>query len=205
MLKSPASFAALAGSILLANPASACVPDPRAWQQEGESVAAYEARVQKMERERSERRQQGALNAPTLFIVRAATGEFFEQEAAKWRAAEQMRSAQSGEPPIPPPPPAFPAPAYFRPIAWLRGAGSPDLISIETRQTTCGYMAMGDTLFAKDGVEYVFAAREGPISEKTLLDAIAIDKITAPELVELIARHREHPGAGSESPGPSRP
>lgn len=203
MIRTFALLAGLAGSIMLADPAAACVPDPRESQQQGESVAAYEARVQKMERERSEWRQQGALRAPTLFIARAATGEFFAQEAAKRQAGQPSGS----EPPvvIPPLPMAVTAPRYFRPIAWLKGSGSPDLIPIETRQTTCGYMAMGDTLFAQDGVEYVFAAREGPISEKTLLDAIAIDKITEPELVELVARHREHPDAGTEPPEPSRP
>jgi len=202
MIRIFALSAGLAGSIMLANSALACVPDPRQSQQEGESVDAYQARIGKLERERSEWRQRGALKAPTLFIARAATADFLDQEAAERRASEPSPPAEPGEQPvvIPPPPLAVTGPRYFRPITWLRGTGSQDLVRIETRQTSCGYMSMGDTLFAKDGVDYVFAAREGPISENTLIDAIAIDRITEPELVALVARRQEDPGAGSETP-----
>lgn len=211
MTRTLALLTSLAGSILLADPAPACVTPPREPQMEGESFSAYEARVEKMEREQDEQRvasrQQRALNAPTLFIARAATGGFLEQEAAKRQADQPSGSAQPSEQPviIPPPPLAVEGRRYFRPIAWLRGTGSQDLVQIETRQTTCGYMSLGDTLFPNDGVQYVFAAKEGPISENTLIDAIAIDKITEPELVELVARHQEDPGAGSDTPEPRRP
>jgi hypothetical protein len=210
MIRTFALFAGLAGSIMLADPASACVPllpEPRL---EGESDLAYQTRVEKMKREwdeqRAVRRQQNALNAPTLFIARAASATVYRQEAEKW-SAEQAKLRKPGEPPappIPPPPPQVPGPLYFQPITWIKGTGSPAMLRIEAHVTMCDSWWLGDTSSAKEGEDLLFSAREGPISENTLIDAIAIDKITEPELVELVAKHREH-GAGSESPEPPRP
>ncbi|HEY0597131.1 hypothetical protein, partial [Sphingopyxis sp.] len=151
-----------------------------------------QARVEKKSREIAEqismRRQQSALEAPILFIGRGANVEFHRQEAEKW-AASQPRP-KPGEPPVPPPPPEFPVPLHFQPVAWIKGTGSSAIFRIETHMTTCSYWSLGDTRSAGEGTGLLFSARESPISESTLIDAIAIDKITEPELVKLVAAHR---------------
>lgn len=208
MIKIAVILLGLAGSILLADPASACVLAPPQPRLAGESDFSYQARVEKMSREideqRSIQRQQSALKAPILFIAREASTEFFQQETAKWAAAQPK--PKRGDPPVPPvpPPPQFPIASYFQPVTWIKGTGSPAIFRIETRLTTCGPWSLGDTGAASDGDLLVFFAQEGPISEKTLIDAITIDKLTEPELVELVARHREDPGAGADTPEPHR-
>lgn len=198
-----ALLAGLASSIIVANPASACTPPrPPEPQPEGESLSAYQARIEKMKHEYDEWRKQRALNAPIIFISRKANTAFFQQEAEKLEAA-QSKPKKHGQPP--PPPPQFRLIGYFQPIAWVKGTGAQAILLIKTPITGCGYEPLGDTESAKEGEHLIFFAQDGPISENTLIDAIAIDKITEPELLELVARHRERPGTGSESPEPSRP
>ena len=180
------------GAITVAVPASAClppVPEPRL---AGESDLAYQARVEKMSREyeeqRSSRRQQSALSAPILFIAREASTDFYRQEAEKWAASQPK--PKPGEPPVPPPPPQVPIPLYFQPVTWIKGMGAPEIFRIETRRTCGSYSSLGDTRSTGEGTDFLFSAREGPISENTLIDAIAIDMITEPELVKLVAAYR---------------
>ena len=48
-------------------------------------------------------------------------------------------------------------------------------------------MALGDTTSSKEGDLFVFFARKGRISDDTLIDAIAVDKINDPALMDLVA------------------
>lgn len=180
------------GAIIIADPASAClppVPEPRL---AGESDLAYHARAEKMSREyeeqRSSRRQQSALSAPILFIAREASADFYRQEAAKWAASQPK--PKPGEPPVPPPPPQVPIPLYFQPVTSIKGARSPQIFRIETHMACGSYWSLGDTRSTGEGTYFLFSAREGPISENTLIDAIVIDMITEPELVKLVAAHQ---------------
>lgn len=192
MLRTLALSAVIIGSVIVADPASAClppVPEPRL---AGESDLAHQARVEKVSREyeeqRSIRRQQSALSAPILFIAREASADFYRHEAEKWAASQPK--PKPGESPIPPPPPQVPMPLYFQPVAWINGTGSPAIFRIETHMACGSYWSRGDTRSAGEGARFLFSAQEGPISENTLIDAIAIDKITAPELVKLVAAHQ---------------
>lgn len=195
MIRSFVLTMGLGGSIIIADPASACVlapPEPRL---AGESDLAYRTRIEKMSHEiegrRSIQRQQSALKAPTLFIAREASTEFHKQEAAKWAAAQpKPKRGDPPPPPVPLPPPQFPIPRYFQPVTWIHGAGSPAIFRIETHLTSCGPWSLGDTSAAGEGELLLFFAREGPVSENTLIDAIAIDMITEPELVKLVAAYR---------------
>ena len=208
MMRSFALITGLASAIILAEPASACTPIPPEQRLEGESDLAYQARVEKIGHERDEQRalqrQQSALIAPVLFIGREASAAVYRLEAEKW-SAEQANLRKPGEPPIPPPPLHVPQPRYFEPIVWINGTGSQSIFRIEASVTMCGTWWRGDTGSAGEGALLLFSARQGPISENTLIDALAIDKITEPELVELVATHQEHPGAGSETSEPHRP
>jgi len=204
MTKTFALLTGLASSLIVASPTSACAPSrPPEPQLEGESLSAYQARIEKMEREYDTWRQQRALNAPTIFIARKANTDFYLREAERLAAAQSKPRADV-QPPPPPSPPQFRVIGYFQPIAWAKGAGEQAIFQLRTPFTNCGSGSVGDTEFAQEGDQFVFLAQDGPISEKTIIDAIAIDKVTDPELVDLLARHHERLGAGSEAAEPPK-
>ena len=54
-------------------------------------------------------------------------------------------------------------------------------------------MSFGDTDHSQPGSLYLFFARKGPLSEKTLIDAIALDAIDHPALAAFVAKYRKRP------------
>ena len=167
MIRSFVLMMGFGGSIIIADPASACVlapPEPRL---AGESDLVYQARVDKISREIAEQisiqRQQSALKAPTLFIARESSTKFFEQEAAKWAAAQpKPKRGEPPLPPVPPPPPQFPPSSYFQPVTWIKGAGSPAIFRIERHYTSCGPWSLGDAGTAGEGALLLFFCARRP-------------------------------------------
>ena len=105
----------------------------------------------------------------------------------------RLPRARPGRPPPPVPLPRlipYPAPTYFKPIDWFRGAKTTALFKVSRSNTSCGPMSLGDTTFSQAGSLYVFFARNGPLTERTLIDAIAVDKITDPVLIDFVAGYR---------------
>ncbi|MCA1198259.1 hypothetical protein K9B35_09795 [Sphingomonas sp. R647] len=186
---------ALSAMALSTLPAKACViwtepPLP------GETNSAYEIRVEALRRrqaaERLKERQADALEqAQLIFIARDTvwTPSYPSPPAHK---------ARPGRPPpfVPPPRPPvieFPGSSYYKPIDWFRGARSTRVFSVKVSETSCGPMSIGDTTNGTEGDLYVFFARKGPLSEKTLIDAIALDTIDHPALNAFVAKHRKAP------------
>ncbi|WP_343520671.1 hypothetical protein [Sphingomonas sp.] len=189
-------LAAALSAALFAWPAWACSPVPMPPPLPGESQQAYKARIAEEQRRQAERwlrnRQTDALQrADTIFIARETV----------WPppSRPQARAHRGGAPR----PPARiksvsfvdPPPAYFKPIDWFRGPRTRASFRIERSMTTCGVMSVGDTSLSTPSNLYVFFARKGPLSEKTLIDAIAADRIDDPALVAFVARHRGMPPA----------
>lgn len=59
----------------------------------------------------------------------------------------------------------------------------------------CGPMSFGDTSQSQPGDHYLFFARKGPLTETTLIDAIALDSIDHPALNAFVAQYRKRPAA----------
>ncbi|WP_423601789.1 hypothetical protein [Sphingomonas sp. MS122] len=195
MTKRFALAAALSAAALFAWPAWACSPVPMPPPQPGESEQAYKARIAREQRRQAEQwlrdRQADALQrADSIFIAR-------DTAWASPHRPPPVRRTRAGRPIPPPPVPRvryeYPAPSYFKPIGWLRGSRPRALFRINRSMTTCGTMSIGDTAYSHPGSLYVFFARKGPLSEKTLIDAIAVDRIDDPALVAFVARHRGKP------------
>ena len=192
-------IAAVTAAGLIASPARACtsalMPPPRS----GESADAYSARVAEERRQQAEKwakeRQVIALrDADRIFIGR----DTFWTPPYR---SPPVRRARSGQPPQLVPPPVsprieFPVSSYYKPIGWFRGEPSTGLFRVKGENTSCGPMSIGDTTNSTEGDLYLFFARKGPLSEKTLIDAIALDKIDDPLLLAFVAKHRGEPAAG---------
>lgn len=181
-------FAGVVATIILADPAFACITPPPEPRLQGESDAAYQVRMAQKSHEASEQhnlqRQQNALRAPILFIARNVDAEVRAQEEAKWRA-DELKLRKRGDPPIPPPPKMVPQPLHFQPVTWIKGSGSSAIFQVAPQGSTCGlYAYIGD---AQERERLLFLAYEDPISGRGLIDAIALDKITDAELAKLIA------------------
>lgn len=184
--------AVLGATAFAASPASACsiaMPRPAL---PGESPEAYKTRVAEQERKQTEEwmrtRQANMLKHADLIFVGRDTAW-----AQRYRPSPTRRD-RAGRPlpprPVPPILIEIPAPSYYKPIDWLRGARSTTLFKVSRSNTTCGSMSIGDTTYSQPGNLYVFFARKGPLSENTLIDAIALDKIDDPALVPFVAKYR---------------
>lgn len=187
--------AVLGAAAFAASPASACsiaLPPPAL---PGESPEAYKARIAEQERKQTEAwmrtRQANLLNHADLIFIGRDT-----PWAPRYRPSPS-RQDRAGRPlpprPVPPILIEIPAPSHYRPVAWFRGPPSQALFKVSRSQTTCGAMSIGDTTNSTEGDLYLFSARKGPLSEKTLIDAIALDKIDDPALIAFVARYRGKP------------
>ena len=188
MIRRLLSFLCLMGVVSMPTPASACSIrfEPPL---EGESDEAYRVRIEQLEKVQAEQyakqRQTDALeNAKLIFIARKT-----EWTPPPPKARKKLRP---GEPPRPIALPnfEFPMPSYFKPIAWFRGGEITDLFQIRAYNTSCGVIGFGDTTASLPGETFLFFARKSPLSQDTLIDAIAMDKIDNPALVEFVDRHR---------------
>lgn len=185
----------LTAMTLTASPANACMPvlpEPRP---AGESDEAYKIRISAVQRERvatwlKERQAAVLQRADTIVIARDTVW------SPPYRP--QMRHGR----PIPPTVQMipYPAPSYYKPIDWFRGLRTRALFRVRNSMTSCGAMSIGDTTYSQPGSLYVFFARKGSLSEKTLIDAIAVDRINDPTLMEFVAKYR-----GKSPPDPMLP
>ena len=180
--------ACLAAAMLAAVPARACTPVPLPPPQPGETQEAYQARVAAEQREQAvrwvkERQADDLQRADLIFIGRTTD----------WYPPYRMPRLRPGQPPPPIPMPrfGFPMPSYFKPVAWFRGGPSTDLFSLRGSNTSCGPMGFGDTLSATKGDLFVFFARKGPLSQRTMIDAIALGSIVDPALVDFVTKYRK--------------
>lgn len=186
MIMRVAASACLAALAFVALPAAACVPVPPIPPLPGESQEAYRARSDAEQKAQAARwfkeRQTNALqNADVIFIARDTD----------WWPTPKLRY-RNGRP-LPPVLPLipYPAPSYYKPIAWFRGARTTGLFKVERDNTSCGPMSLGDTTFSRTGQLFVFFAKKGPLNKRgTLMDAIAVDRIDDPALMEFVARYR---------------
>ncbi|WP_447728588.1 hypothetical protein [Sphingomonas koreensis] len=199
MMRRIALAAALGAAAFITSSSWACSMAPAEPLLPGESPDAYQARVAEKHRHEAEKwareRQTDALRrADRIFIGR-------DTDWTPPYRSPPMRRARPGQPPplvpVPVPPVLieFPAPSYYKPVDWFRGARSTALFRVRGSNTSCGPMSVGDTTNSSEGDLYVFFARSGPLSEKTLIDAIALDKIDDPALLAFVARHRGKPAA----------
>jgi len=214
MKRGIALTATLSAVAFVAPSAWACtipLPPP---QLPGESEKAYEARLvelsRKEDRERTQARQVEALwQAGLIFIARDTIWTPPHLPAPVHRPLARPVKRLVGRAVARPlgrtiPPPPAPrgridtsAPLYFNPVAWFRGQPSQAPFHVERIKTMCGLIGVGDTVHSQPGNLYVFFARKGPLSEKTLIDAIAVDKIDDPALAAFVAKHRGKPPAAS--------
>lgn len=185
-------------AVAISEPASACTIPPPPPQLQGETVAAYEARLARLYREREMARAQaritrGLADAALIFVARDTA----------WAPSYRQRplpKARPGQPPPSIPRPiapviAYPAPSYFKPIDWIRGSPVSRIFRVNRSDTSCGPMSLGDTSASEPGNLYLFFARKGPVSEATLIDAIALDSIDHPALTAFVAKYRKRPTA----------
>jgi len=151
----------------------------------GETQQAYRARIDAEQREQQARwfreRQAGNLErADVIFIARDTP--WSPPYRPQWRSGRLL-----------PPkliPFSYPMPTYFKPIAWFRGGKATGLFKVTGGNTSCGPYSLGDTTFSQTGQLFVFFAHKGPLNDKTLIDAIAVDKINDPALMDFVAPYR---------------
>ena len=173
------------------SPADACMPMPAEPRLPNESDEAYKLRAEAVGRERiaaqlRDRQAYALQQADTIFIARDTP----------WSPRPRMRRGRLT--PIPLPRFPYSLPTYFKPIDWFRGSQSKALLRVSSANTTCGSMSIGDTTFSQAGSLYVFFAHKGPLSEKMLIDAIAVDRIDDPALMAFVAKYR-----GKSPPDPT--
>lgn len=165
---------------MASHPVLACTIAPPPPPLAGETDAAYRARTAALRREQEaswlkERQADGLRQAARIFIAREV--DWVPPSRAKYRKGRAIL------PPLAPVP--FPPPSYFKPVAWLRGTATRRTFKVNREMTSCGPMSIGDTTPGTIGKSYVFFAHKGQLSEKTLIDAIAMDRISDLVLVEL--------------------
>jgi hypothetical protein len=174
-----------AASLIAASPVLGCMPALLPPRQAGETDEAYRARIEQEQLSQEaewlhERQVEGLRSADLIFVARKID-----------RPAPLRRQSQRGR--LLPLPPVrflpFP-PIYFRTGSWFRGHASQAIFRVSTSNTTCGPMSLGDTMRGDTGALYVFFARAGPVDEARLIDAIAIDRINDPALLDFVARFR---------------
>ncbi len=188
-------LACVAATALAALPVRACLPMPPDPPLPGESDAAYKVRTEALQRERTatwlkERQADALQRADAIFVARDID----------WWPPEKPR-LRNGRPLLPRPiviP--YPAPSWYKPIDWFRGTPSRGLFRVDRTQTDCGAMSIGDTTFSQTGNLFIFFAHKGPLSQRALIDAIAVDRINDPALMEFVAKYR-----GKSPPVPALP
>ena len=178
MAKSVGLAIALSVAALASSQAWACARAPTPPRLSGESTEAYAARIgelnYKRELESARMRQaEGLRGADFIFIAR--------DTAAPNRTSTTYRPTGAR---------AAPPPAYYKPIDWFRGQRSTASFRVQRSMTMCGILSFGDTSPSRPGNLYLFFARKGPLSEKTMIDAIALDKIDDPALSTFVAKYR---------------
>lgn len=180
-------------AMMVPSVAIACSPIPREPPLPNESDEAYRARIAAADKEQADRwakeRQERALEADLIFIAR--NRDWTPPDPPQPRV--KSRPGQAPQP-VPPlrvvPVDPYNSKFYFKPVAWFRGDKVTDLFLTHTSMTTCGFMGFGDVDFPKPGDLFVFFARKTPLTEDTLIDAIALDKIDNPALVDFVSKYR---------------
>jgi hypothetical protein len=169
-------------ALFAVTPVDACtirLPEPPL---PGESDDAYRVRTEALAREQEvrslkERQENDLLQADWVFVARHVY----------WSPPYKPKYRNGVPLPIPPVKFEYPAPIHFKPLTWLKGPEYSQIFKVTTHNTTCGPMALGDTTFSMEGDLFVFFARKGQISDKTLIDAIAVNKINDPALIDFVA------------------
>lgn len=179
--------AGLCAALIAFSPARACLPPLLESRLADESDADYAARTEALRHEREaarlKERQTMALSiSEAIFIARDTD----------W-APIRRQPLRNGRPP--PMATISYAPSYFKPVAWFRGPRTTALFQLRVTMTDCGLMGTGDTASSQPGDLYVFFAHKGPLSRKALIDAIAVDRISDPALMEFVAKYRRKPAA----------
>jgi hypothetical protein len=180
-----ANAAGVTLALLAVTPADACtirLPEPPL---PGESDDAYRVRTEALAREQEarwlkDRQKNNLLQADWVFVARHV---YWFPPSAPYKP-----KYRNGVPlPIPPVKFEYPAPIHFKPLTWLKGPEYSKIFKVTKDNTNCGPMALGDTTFSQEGDLFVFFARKGRISDETLIDAIAVNKINDPALIEFVA------------------
>ncbi len=165
------------------SPAVACSIAPPEPPLPGESDQDYRARTEAVGRENEarwlkERQERNLQAADWVFVARHIY----------WSPPYKPKYRNGVPAPILLP--EYPLPTYFKPLTWLKGPELSKTFKVKTYDTTCGPMALGDTTFSTEGDMFVFFARKGRISDDTLIDAIAVDKVNDPALMDFVAPYR---------------
>lgn len=186
--------ACIAIAMMTPSMGSACVMAPPEPPLPDESDEAYRTRVAAKEKEQAERwakeRQESALQQADLIFI-ARNRDWYPPSPPQPRV--KLRPGQIPPPPMPiKPVPIDPnvAKSYFKPVAWFRGDKVTDLFQIRNYMTSCGFQGFGDVRFPEPGDLFLFFARKTPLTDDTVIDAIALDKIDNPQLVEFVAQYR---------------
>ena len=155
----------------------------------GESRGAYRQRVAALAREAEALRPQREAQA-----LRHRQAVALEQAAAIFIARSTYLPRPTAPDGRPMPREAIdPFIRHFRPVAWLRGPRADALFPVQVGMTSCGgFTSIGDVRLGGQDEEFVFFARGGPLSMNTLIDAIAVDRVTDPALIAFVAQFRRH-------------
>jgi hypothetical protein len=174
-----------------ASEAHACSPIPPEPPLAGESTEAYRDRVEALERVREAQRpareaewlrQRQADNleqASMIFIARNTPGMPLRRRSTRLGRPIPLQSTDYLS-------------TYYTPVAWLRGPQTRARFRLQAGITTCGGLSgIGDTTLSEPGAEFIFFAIGVPFTELTLIDAIAIDRVTDPTLLAFVAQSRQ--------------
>lgn len=172
-------------ALLSVSPANACSIAPPEPPHQGESDQDYHIRTEALARENEarwlkERQERNVQQADWVFVARHI----------QWSPPYKPKYRNGAPVPIPPIKFDYPVPVHFKPLTWLKGPELSKTFKVSTYNTSCGPMSLGDTMFSEVGDLFVFFARKGRISDDTLIDAIAVDKINDSALVDLVAPYR---------------
>lgn len=165
--------------------ANACSPPPVDPPLQGESVETYKARLEAEDKAKlahflADRQTVNLKRADSIFIARETA-----------RAPRRPAEARNGRS-LPPRsvPTEYPYPIYFKPVKWFRGTSTGALFRVTLGITTCGPWGVGDASSSRLGQHLLFFGRKGLLTEKVLIDAIAVDKINDPALTAFVTRYR---------------
>ena len=176
----------LLATAAVATNAHACTPQEPLPRLAGESDDAYKTRTDAVWRGLQatwlKQRQSDDLQRATVIFIARDTA---------WAPPQKPRYRNGRL--LPPVVPAFryPPPSYYKPIDWFRGPKSTDLFKLDRGMTSCGgAVSVGDASFSEPRTLFVFFASKWPATEDTLIDAIALDRINDPALMDFVARYR---------------
>lgn len=189
-------IACVALTALLSASAMACSITPPEPPLPNESDEAYKVRIETQEKERAERwakeRQQSALEQADLIFI--ARNRDWYPPAPKPKPQPKARAGHLPPPPVPIKPALFDPNIlryYFKPVAWFRGAEVTELFQVQSYMTNCGgHSGLGDTVYSDPGDVFLFFAHKTPLTRDTIIDAIALDKIDNPALVDFVSAYR---------------